>query len=682
MLFLLRVWVVLLLSAAGTAWAQDRPPERVPASAFFRPAEMQELQLSPSGRYLALTTSKLDGRRALFVFDLSPGGKPTQAARFEGLDVVGVVWANENRLLFRVTDLALGSGSNYREPPGLYAVDRDGANLRELIRRGWQGGAGSAGGRDRSLSANHQLLAVPQARGGDANSEVVVGELRFNAGYEVTSVRPLMLNVNTGLVRPLADLKLPTAKVAEWLFDPQGEPRVAISVDDLNARIHYRAPGELEWREIGEGNLMSLPFTPRFVDSQGALYVTQRQGASGLAVLKRFDLKAGVPESLPLISTPGFDFEGMPLQSGHRGLLGIRFTTDAEDTLWLDPAMKSFQSQVDKLLPGTVNRISCRHCGTPEMVALVHAFNDRDPGQVLVYRAGADKWQQVGRINPDIAPERMPRVDFQRFKARDGLEIPVWVTLPPGLKPGTTPTKPLPTVVLVHGGPNVRGRSWGWAWSPFPYAEFIASRGYLVLEPEFRGSDGFGKQFLEAGFKQWGQAMQDDVADTLLWAQKAGLASDKACIAGASYGGYATFAGLMRHPELYQCGVAWVAVTDLMLLAKGSSWVDTDVNPLTRKAVLSERLGDPVKDEAMLRKYSPVEQAERIKAPVLLAMGEADLRVPLAHGQRMREALSRAGNPPEWVTYPGEGHTWLLPASHIDFAQRMEKFLERHLGRP
>ncbi|PZP33390.1 MAG: S9 family peptidase [Roseateles depolymerans] len=668
-----------VLAALCISQAHAQAPQAVvPAENFFQPAEMSETQLSPSGRYLALTTSKIGGRRALYVFDLNPGGRPTQAARFQGLDVVGVRWVNEDRLLFNVVDLSLGSGSNYHEPPGLYAVDRDGDNLRELVRRTVSQGDGGSKIRDRSLAPNHLLLRVPPAREGAANDEVIVGEARFNTAYEVTAIRPIVVNVNTGQSRRMPDLAAP-ASTAEWLFDAAGEPRIAVSVDEMEVRILYREPGQSEWRQIARGNQLAMPFTPRFFDASGRLYVTQREGAGGVSVLKRFDFKTGAPEPQPFVSTGRFDFQGDPVLSPDGELLGIRVTTDAEDTVWLNPAMKAFQEKADKLLPGHVNRIACRRCGQSDMVALVQSFSDRDPGQVLVYRAKDDAWQSVGPLLRSIDPALMPRVDFQYFKARDGMQIPVWVTLPPGMKPGTKPAKPLPTVVYVHGGPNVRGRPWAWGWSPFPYPEFMASRGYVVLEPEFRGSDGFGQTFLEAGFKQWGQAMQNDLADALKWAQQQGLSSDKACIAGASYGGYATLAGLMVTPDLYRCGIAWVAVSDLMLLAQGSSWVETDVGPLARKAVLPVRLGDAVKDEAMLRKYSPVEHADLIKAPLLLAMGGADVRVPLAHGERMRDALTKAGNPPEWVVYPGEGHSWLLPESHIDFAKRMERFLAKHL---
>ena len=676
--FVLSTLISLCCLAPGAVLAQaaatpsTTPP---PIRTFFEPSEINEVRLSPSGNYLAVTTAKLGGRRVAYVFDLVGGKPPTQAARIEGLDVVGIQWVNDNRLLFSVTNLALGSGSDFREPPGLFAVDRDGGNFRELIRRTQASATGSQV-RDRSLSWSHALLDIPQPREeGGTNETVIVGEFRRNTSGEVVQVRPLELNVTTGFSRALEDLNAPP-QTAEWIFDRKGEPRVAISVDELQVKMHYRAPGASEWQKFGEGTALDLPFTPVFVDELGTLYVTERRGKAGTAVLTRFDFKTGKPEREALVSTPGFDFEGSLISRRGGSPLGLRLLTDAEQTVWFDPAMKAFQEKVEKLLPGRVNSIGCLRCGKDDMVASVVSRSDREPGQVLVYRAKSDQWQSVGRFRPNVDPAQMGRMDFQRIQARDGQDLPVWLTFPPGHKLGQKPAKPLPTVVLVHGGPNVRGSSWGWS----PYVQFLATRGYLVIEPEFRGSDGFGRAHLESGFKQWGQAMQDDVADALIWAQKQGFASEKACIAGASSGGYATFAGLIRHPELYRCGVAWVAVTDLMLLAKGSAWVETDVGPLTRKEVLPKRLGDPVKDEAMLLANSPVEHADKIKAPVLLAMGEADVRVPIAHGNRMRDAMKKAGKPMEYVTYPAEGHSFLLTATYLDFAGRMERFLAEHLG--
>jgi len=346
--------------------------------------------------------------------------------------------------------------------------------------------------------------------------------------------------------------------------------------------------------------------------------------------------------------------------------------TEVESSVWLTDGMKAIQADVDEALPGRVNRISCRHCGKPDMVLLVRSYSDREPGEWWIHRGASSDtkgWQQVGRVKMELKAEDMAVMAMQRIKARDGRDLPVWVTRSPAAQ------GPLPAVVLVHGGPWVRGNIWGWHAD----AQFLASRGYVVIEPEFRGSAGYGEAHLKAGFRQWGQAMQDDVADALKWAQKEGLASDKACIAGASYGGYSTLMGLVKDPALYRCGVAWLAVTDLDLFLTGSWWITDDISKSGRQYTLPEMVGDPVKDAAMLAANSPVKQAARIKAPVLLAFGEDDRRVPLAHGERMRKALREAGNNPVWMTYSGEGHGFAVVKNRVDFAERMEAFLARQL---
>ncbi len=199
-----------------------------------------------------------------------------------------------------------------------------------------------------------------------------------------------------------------------------------------------------------------------------------------------------------------------------------------------------------------------------------------------------------------------------------------------------------------------------------------------MIEPEFRGGTGFGNQHFRAGRKQWGQAMQDNVADAVTWAVgKRWVDGKKVCIAGASYGGYAALMGLVRHPELYRCRIAWAAVTGPRLLFE-LGWV-SDLSEEWKGYGLPVILGDPVADAAMLKANAPVEQAARIKAPLLLAFGLQDRRVPIDHGNRMRAALRAAGQEPEWVTYPDEGHGWLRLQPKVEFAQRLERFLARNL---
>jgi dipeptidyl aminopeptidase/acylaminoacyl peptidase len=660
-------WLVTLALFAATAAVKAEP---IAIERFFQRPALLEAKLSPSGKQLALTTSRGGTRVGLVVIDLAGGDKPAvRAANFSDADVVQFDWVGEQRLVFSVLDLAAGSGEDRRYAPGLYAVNPDGKELRQLIRRQGTPFVSDGRSRGRVLDWFHELLHVPQQQDGVTPEEVLVGKLNFGSD-RVESVVPIWLNTRSGNTRNI-ELKAP-ANTVGWMFDSKGEARVAVTLDHNRQAFHWRGPGETKWRQLAESDLLNSPFQPAAVDDAGNLYVSANEGPEGYAVLSRFDFDKGLPATPAQVTTPGYDFSGSLVldRSGARAL-GVRVITDGEQTVWFDEGMKRMQALADEALPNRVNRLNCRRCGADDMVVLVRSYSDREPGRLYLYEAATQRWQAVSQVLDGIDAKRMATVDLHRIQARDGRDLPVWLTLPADSKAG----QPLPAVVLVHGGPWVRGGQWQWQ----ALEQFLASRGYLVISPEFRGSTGFGAAHYEAGWKQWGQAMQDDVADALLWARKEGLASDKACIAGASYGGYSALMGLVRQPELYRCGVAWVAVTDPFLLLQGSWWVDDDSTNLVRKHMLPQLIGDADKDAAMLTANSPLAQAKRIKAPLLLAFGESDRRVPLAHGERLRDALREAGRPPEWVSYANEGHSWRQVSTQVDFARRVEKFLDQHL---
>jgi acetyl esterase/lipase len=655
------------LACAGLLlMAQAAPP---PAEVFFKDPDITETELSPSGTRLAIASSLGAERVGLAMLGLAPGGKLTRILQFRDGDVRGVHWVNDDRLVFTVEDYSEGSGRP-NGAPGLFAVDPDGSQLVQLVRREGRPFVTVGHVVDRTLEWNHGLLRVPQPRSGQANEEVLVAEVSKD---ERRTLYPKWLNTRTGRTRS-TDFNPPPNPVG-WMTDGQGDARVVFTRSGDRQAAYWRAPGKSAWEQLYESSLLETPFQVNAVDDAGGLYVTRSEGPDGLRVLTRYNFERKAPEEQGWVVTPGFDFTGSVItELGSGKAKGVRVFVDVETMVWLDPALKAFQQGVDEKLPNRVNRIACRRCGQPDMVALVRSYSDHDPGTLWLYQSQppveSPHWRAIGAVKRGIAPDQMASVQFERIKARDGRDLPVWVTRPDGAK------GPLPAVVLVHGGPWVRGGSWGW----HAYPQFLASRGYLVIEPEMRGSTGYGLAHYKAGFKQFGQAMQDDVADALKWAQQQGLASDKACIAGASYGGYSTLMGLVKDPQLYRCGVAWVALADLNLYLSGSWWITDDISSTGRKYTLPEIVGDASKDAAMIEANSPVNQAARIKAPVLLAFGEADLRVPLAHGKRMRDALREAGNPPEWVTYPGEGHGFAVLKNRVDFAQRMEAFLAKHLG--
>jgi dipeptidyl aminopeptidase/acylaminoacyl peptidase len=266
-----------------------------------------------------------------------------------------------------------------------------------------------------------------------------------------------------------------------------------------------------------------------------------------------------------------------------------------------------------------------------------------------------------------IDPKTQSEMDFVKVTARDGLRIPTYITFPVG-----KPKKNLPMIVLVHGGPWVRGQSWGWDRE----VQFLASRGYAVIEPQFRGSTGFGMEHFKKGWKQWGLAMQDDLADAAQWAINEGIADPKRiCIAGASYGGYAATMGLIMHPELFRCAVNWVGVTDIDLLF---SPIWSDINEESKRYGMKTMIGDPEKDGAQFKATSPIVNAHKIKQPILLAYGERDERVPIIHGTKLRDALKVHNQNVEWIAYENEGHSWARTETKIDFWTRVEQFLTKH----
>ena len=645
-------------------------PSTVPVEAFFGPPDMSEPVMSPDGSALAILMRNKAGRRQLVVLDTADLTKATVAAGFADADVSDVQWVNNRRLLFHTWEEDV---SAIRQTQGdLYGVDRDGNEMRVLIGQSSSRFGSAKRIKTRALGPEHALVRTLD----DGSDDVMVergvfghfigGGERYQ--YEMQGTTPMRLNTRTGIAESVFDSTLPD-HVQSWSFDGHGR-LVAATAQDAGEVIVYTRDGSA-WKERARFAAYGRDpnaFSIWDVAPDGRIFATRGGGGpdrtSALYVVDPVTFK---PDGTPTLSLKGFDFEGGMIKDlAHGKLLGLHYLADGQGTVWFDPALKELQAKVDARLPGLINTIDPAACGCATRV-LVSSHSGRQPPAFFLYDRKDDSLIPVGKSRSAIDPRQMASTDFVRIQARDGNQIPVWVTKPHG-------KGPWPTVVLVHGGPMVRG--WEWRWDG--ESQFLASRGYLVVKPEYRGSEGYGAALFESGFKQWGLASQDDIADATRWAAAQGLADpSRTCIAGASYGGYATLMGLVRYGDLYRCGVAWAAVADIGMTY--DIWW-SDFSNEWKGYGMPVMVGDPVKDKDQFDATSPLKQAARIKRPLLLAHGGVDRRVPVEHAYALRDALEAAHAPLTWIFYPEEAHGWSSPENRAAFYGQVQKFLDANIG--
>lgn len=666
---------MLSMGALPPAFSQTDKPKRpadIPIAHFMKGASLSSVVLSPDGSQLAMVIPGPKGRRILAVAPVEEPLRRKGLAQFDDADVAAVWWVNDQRLAFNVTDDKKQMAEQFGA--GLYAIDRDGENFVWLIGRGSKGES-EGHVATRPLRANHRMRQTLR----DGSDDVVVERVHVFRGdaKDAGSSSVLRLNTRTRALAPLVTNE--PRHASTWSLDATGYPWAVLTIDNDGKSALLARGKDGEWSPAAQYDLYdanAASIKPAGALTDGTLLVSAvRPGAERYWGLYGFDTATKKLSDQPLLALQGFDFdaEGGALiydrsKKGAGRLAGVLYDSDASGIRWFQPAMAEVQRRVDALLPNTNNLVGCDPCGGQQRF-VVRAEADRQPVVYFLFDASqpdAKALKLIGASRPEIDAALMARMDFARIPTRDGMSLPVWTTVPQG-------KGPFPTVVLVHGGPWVRGTSWGWHGD----AQFLASRGYLVVEPEFRSSRGYGDSWFRAGFKQWGLAMQDDVTDATHWAVKQGLADPKRLvIAGASYGGYATMMGLVKEPELYRAGINWVGVTDIELMYT-IDWSDS--NDVWQRLGMAPMVGDREKDLEMLRRNSPLLRAGEIKRPVLMAYGGEDYRVPLPHGTKMRDALLKSGRAPvEWIEYELEGHGFRLEANRVDFWGRVERFLNTH----
>ena len=365
-----------------------------------------------------------------------------------------------------------------------------------------------------------------------------------------------------------------------------------------------------------------------------------------------------------LFEHPEVDVDRLMRSDKRKKITGVTFIVDKRHSHFFDEEREQLQKNLEERLPGY--EVVITNSSEDERKVLVRTSSDRSLGAYYYFNLDTNEFMKLADVSPWLNEEELAEMKPITYTSRDGLTIHGYLTLPKGLKP-----KNLPVVMNPHGGPWARD-----VWGFNPTVQFLANRGYAVIQVNFRTSTGYGRKFVEAGFKQWGLAIQDDITDGVHWLIEQGIADSKRVgIYGGSFGGYATLAGVAFTPDLYACGVDYVGTSNLFTHIKAFPPYWESI-----RAMYYEAVGDPEKDKELYEKISPLFHADKIKVPMLVAQGANDPFVNKAESDQIVEALKKRGIEVEYMVKDNEGHGFRNEENRFDFYRAMERFLGKHLG--
>ena len=635
------LFLASLLAAPQIAWSQL--PPLIAREVFFGDPDISGAQLSPDGEWIAFRKPYNDVMN-VYVKSIDEPFESAKPVTADDRPVPGYFWSEDSRYILYVQDK--GGNENFN----VYAVDPAAAPEAET-------GVPPA----RNLTPIDGVRASIVHTDEDRPNELIVGlndrDPQLHDLYRVdirTGERELLFKNEQNILG--------------WDFDLDGNLRLATRMDPETGDVEiHRIMEDQTLEEIYSCGVLESCGVLRFHPDGTSVYLLTNKGSRDLAELVRFDLATGQETLIEKDPENQSDFAGAVFSDKTDELLATYYIGDR---VRIYPHQKEFADDLDFLkenlpagdiYPGGVTR--------DERKMLVTVTRDVDPGSVYLFDRDERTVTKLYTSRPELPSENLAEMKAVRYVGRDGLEIPAYLTLPAGVE-----ARNLPAVVLPHGGP--------WARDVYGYssgAQFLANRGYAVLQPNFRGSTGYGKSFLNAGNYEWGTgAMQHDISDAVKYLVDEGIADPKrVAILGGSYGGYATLAGLAFTPELYAAGVDIVGPSNLFTLIESFP-------PYWRPALKMwhERLGDPENPEhaVRLREQSPLFSADKIEDPLLVIQGANDPRVKKHESDQIVVALRDRGFPIEYIVAPDEGHGFRGETNQLAMWAAIEKFLANHIG--
>ncbi|MGN1354532.1 MAG: S9 family peptidase [Alloprevotella sp.] len=604
----------------------------IPLEDFFRNAQEAAYQLSPDGRFLSYMAPYEDCMN-VFVKPTA-GGEAIRLTDETERSIGGYAWADDDRLVY-VKDH--GGDENY----ALYGIRPDGSDRR-------------------AYTAFDGVKTVIIDDLEEVPGQMIVGLNRRNP--EVFD--PYRLDLNTGTLTLLAENP---GNWQGWTTDHQGRLRAVTAIEDgVNTTLLYRPDDTAPFRPVLTTNFRESVSLMEFTPDDRLVYAATNLHRDKVALVLMDP--ADCSELEQLYEHPHYDISSITYSRRRKKLLAVYVTGHKEPIRhYFDDEERQLRERIQAHFPG--RRYGVADSNKAETLYIIYVGGDRTRGSYWLYDATTDKVEKIADIAPWLHEDELSEMHAVSYTTRDGLEIEAYLSLPVGLTPETA--RGLPVVVNPHGGPWARD-TWGYDSE----AQFLSNRGYAVFQMNFRGSTGYGRRFLEAGYGQWGLKMQDDITDGVEWLIKQGIAdASRMAIYGGSYGGYATLAGLAFTPDLYACGVDYVGVSNLLTFMQT---IPPYWQPMLQ--MMYEQVGHPEHDRQRLEATSPALHADQIKAPLFVAQGANDPRVNKAESDQMVEALRRRGVDVEYMVKDDEGHGFMRQANRFDFYRAMERFLARHIG--
>lgn len=620
-------YIYVLLCALLFSCGGDTEIKKISVETFFKDPQKSVFHISPDGKYLSFL-QPYEGKLNLFVQSIE-GNEVKQITAFSDTGIKYYFWAGNDKLFYMKDK---DDDDNYQ----VFTVNKDGSETLQI-----------------KTATKTRVEVIDQIKSNNNFILIAMNE-RIPEYFDVYK-----LDIKTG--KRTMMIKNP-GNIIEWISDNEGNIRLAVGSDGVNETLYYRGDNNAEFKPVITNNFKSTLKPLGFTGEKQHIYALSNLNRDKLALVD-FDCKTG-KETKVIYENPDADILDVVYSKSLKKLVYLTYEISKRETYFLDNKVKAMYEDIRSQLP--LQEVKIIDKDNSETSYIVRTYTDKDPGAYYIYHLQDKKLVKLADLNGDIDPKNMCEMTPVSYKSRDGFTIHGYLTLPKGKK-----EKNLPCVIFPHSGPSSRN-----TWGYFAEVQYLANKGFAVFQMNFRGSTGYGKAFQTAGYKQWGNKMQDDITDGVQWLIDQKTANpDKIAIFGYGFGGYSALNQSIYHPELYKCAASYSGFLNLFTYLKG---FPAYYKPYQQ--MMNEIVGNPETDVDYLKSASPIFQIDKIKTPLLIAQGGKDARVNVNETNQFVKELRKKGLNVNYILKENENHLYRDPANRYEFYQKLGSFLDKNLN--